>query len=163
MDTAPSLLKKIKIQPVNLKIYLTYQAIHRFGQQLIWPAEMGVMSRLPIGVFTGIHPDWEMCEHMGESLLLLFSCQIVSNSLWPHGLQHTRFPCPSASSGVCPSPCILNQWEDPEIYQIQALNQANQNDWPKEILSHVRELNYHKGATLWVCLCVYPQVVVVVV
>ena len=28
---------------------------------------------------------------------LLFSCQIVSNSLWPHGLQHTRLPCPSLS------------------------------------------------------------------
>ena len=32
--------------------------------------------------------------------LLLFSHPVVSNSLWPHGLQHTRFPCPS-SHGVC--------------------------------------------------------------
>ena len=24
-------------------------------------------------------------------------------------------------------------WEDPEIYQIWAVNQTNQNDWPKEI------------------------------
>ena len=24
-----------------------------------------------------------------------FSCSVVSNSLWPHGLQHTRLPCPS--------------------------------------------------------------------
>ena len=24
-------------------------------------------------------------------------------------------------------------WEDPEIYQIGIVNQANQNDWPKEI------------------------------
>ena len=24
-------------------------------------------------------------------------------------------------------------WEDPEIYRIETLNQANQNDWPKEI------------------------------
>ena len=23
-------------------------------------------------------------------------------------------------------------WEDPEIYQIWTVNQANQNDWPKE-------------------------------
>jgi len=24
-----------------------------------------------------------------------FSCSVVSDSLWPHGLQHTRPPCPS--------------------------------------------------------------------
>ena len=27
--------------------------------------------------------------------MLLFSCQVMSNSLNPHGLQHTRPPCPS--------------------------------------------------------------------
>ena len=26
------------------------------------------------------------------SLMLLLSCQVVSNSLWPQGLQHTRLP-----------------------------------------------------------------------
>ena len=29
-------------------------------------------------------------------LFLLFSHQVVSNSLWPHGLQHARLPCPSS-------------------------------------------------------------------
>ena len=28
-------------------------------------------------------------------LLLLFSCQVMSNSLWSHELQHIRLPCPS--------------------------------------------------------------------
>ena len=27
-----------------------------------------------------------------------FSCSVVSNSLQPHGLQHTRLPCPSTNS-----------------------------------------------------------------
>ena len=35
------------------------------------------------------------------SVLLLFSCQVVSDSLPPHGLQHTRLPYPSLSPGVC--------------------------------------------------------------
>ena len=35
-------------------------------------------------------------------LKLLFSCPVTSNSLWPHGLQHIRLPCPSPSPGVCP-------------------------------------------------------------
>ena len=29
--------------------------------------------------------------------------------LWPHGLQHTRLPCPSPFAWVCPSSCLLNQ------------------------------------------------------
>ena len=33
--------------------------------------------------------------------LLLFSHSVTSNSLWPHGLQHARLPCPSLSPGVC--------------------------------------------------------------
>ena len=32
--------------------------------------------------------------------LLLFSCQVVSDSLQPHGLQHARLPCLSLSPGV---------------------------------------------------------------
>ena len=45
-----------------------------------------------------------------ESLLLLFSSQVVSDFLWPHGLQRTRLPCPSPSPRVFPSSCLFNQW-----------------------------------------------------
>ena len=37
-------------------------------------------------------------------LWLLFSRSVVSNSLGPHGLQHTRLPCPLLSPRVCPCP-----------------------------------------------------------
>ena len=37
----------------------------------------------------------------------------MSESLWHHELQHTRPPCPSPSSGVCPS--SLHQWCCPAI------------------------------------------------
>ena len=43
-------------------------------------------------------------------LYLLFSHEILSNSLWPHGLQHTRFPCPSLSRWVCSNPRTLSRW-----------------------------------------------------
>ena len=36
-----------------------------------------------------------------DELSVQFSCSIVSNSLWPHELQHPRFPCPPLSPGVC--------------------------------------------------------------
>ena len=31
----------------------------------------------------------------------------MSNSLWPHGLQHARLPCPSLSPEVCSNSCVL--------------------------------------------------------
>ena len=34
----------------------------------------------------------------------------MSNSLWPHGLQHTRPPCPSLTPRVYPNSCPLSQW-----------------------------------------------------
>ena len=41
---------------------------------------------------------------------VLFSCSVVSDSLWPHGLQHTRPPCPSSAPGVYSNSCPLSQW-----------------------------------------------------
>ena len=29
-----------------------------------------------------------------------FSCSVASDSMWPHGLQHTRLPCPSPTPGA---------------------------------------------------------------
>ena len=34
-----------------------------------------------------------------------FSRSVVSDSLWPHELQHARPPCPSPTPGVHPNPC----------------------------------------------------------
>ena len=39
-----------------------------------------------------------------------FSHSVVSNSLQPHGLHHTRLCCPSPSPGVCSNSCPLSQW-----------------------------------------------------
>ena len=38
-----------------------------------------------------------------------FSCLVVSDSLRPHGLQHTRPPCPSPTPGLYSNPCPLSQ------------------------------------------------------
>ena len=44
-----------------------------------------------------------------------FSRSVMSDSLWPHGLQHTRPPCPSPTPGVYSNSCPLNQWCHPTI------------------------------------------------
>ena len=38
-------------------------------------------------------------------LILQFSCSVVSDSLPPHGLQHTRLPCASSTPGACSNSC----------------------------------------------------------
>ena len=50
-----------------------------------------------------------MCSHV--YLLILSSLQSLSPvGLWPHGLQHTRPPCPSPTPRVYPNSCPLSQW-----------------------------------------------------
>ena len=39
----------------------------------------------------------------------------MSDSLWPHGLHHTRLPCPSRSPRVCSNSCPLSWWRHPTI------------------------------------------------
>ena len=46
-------------------------------------------------------------------LLLLFSHSVASDSLRPHGLQHTRPPCPSPSPRVCSISCLPSRWCHP--------------------------------------------------
>ena len=41
---------------------------------------------------------------------LQFSHSVVSDSLWPHELQHARPPCLSPTPGVYPNSCPLSQW-----------------------------------------------------
>ena len=42
--------------------------------------------------------------------MLLFSCQVISDSLWPQGLWSARLLCPPLSPRVCSKSCPLNPW-----------------------------------------------------
>ena len=44
-----------------------------------------------------------------------FNCSIMSSSLRPHGLQHTRPSCPSPTPRVYSNSCPLSQWCHPTI------------------------------------------------
>ena len=44
-----------------------------------------------------------------------FSHSVASNSLRPHGLQHTRLPCPSPTPRAYSNSCPLSQWCHPTI------------------------------------------------
>ena len=43
------------------------------------------------------------------------SSSVMSNSWWPHGLQHARPPCPSSTLRACSNSCPLSRWCHPAI------------------------------------------------
>ena len=56
-------------------------------------------------------------ENKVVQLFLFISQDSVSQSysLWPHGLQHTRPPCPSPTPGVHSNSCLSRWWCCPTI------------------------------------------------
>ena len=47
-----------------------------------------------------------------------FSHSVMSDSLWPHGLQHARHPCPSPTPGAYSNSCPSSRWCHPTILSI---------------------------------------------
>ena len=43
------------------------------------------------------------------------SHSVLPDSLWPHGLQQARLPCPSPIPGVYSNSCLLSHWCHPTI------------------------------------------------
>ena len=79
---------------------------------------------LDIRLFTKINSIW--CTWKKTSITLKkkvtdtfssgqFSRSVVSDSLWPHELQHARPPCPSPTPGVHSNSCPLSWWCHPAI------------------------------------------------
>ena len=50
-----------------------------------------------------------------KNLSVQLSHSVVSNSLWPRGLHHTRLSCPSPTARVCSNLCPLSRWWHPTI------------------------------------------------
>ena len=57
-------------------------------------------------------------HHMWLHIILSsvhFSHSVMSDSLWPHSLQHSRLPCPSPTPGAHSNSCQLSRWCHPTI------------------------------------------------
>ena len=57
----------------------------------------------------------QMPPSLWASVQFSYSRSVVSNSLRPHGLQHTRPPCPSPTLGACSDSCPSSRWCHPTI------------------------------------------------
>ena len=60
------------------------------------------------------HKLHKICSYDCDAVLV-FSHSVVSDSLWPHGLQHARLFCPLPFPGACTNSCPLNQWCHPTV------------------------------------------------
>ena len=61
------------------------------------------------------HTDSLPLSYLGNLSSVQFSHSVMSDSLWPHGLQHTRPPCPSPTPRVYSNSCPLSWWWHPTI------------------------------------------------
>ena len=62
-----------------------------------------------------IHPaqcTWDVSFSFSDTFndSVQFSHSVMSNSLWPHGLQHARLSCPSPIPRVYSNSCPLSGW-----------------------------------------------------
>ena len=62
-----------------------------------------------------LHYKYKIMLTLTELFQYQFSCLVMSDSLRPHGLQHTRAPCLSTTPRVYSNSCPLSQWCHPTI------------------------------------------------
>ena len=53
--------------------------------------------------------------NQGKFSSVQFNHSVMSDSLWPHGQQHTRFPCPSPTPRDYLNSCPLSWWCHPTL------------------------------------------------
>ena len=64
----------------------------------------------------------------------------MSDSLLPHGLQHTSLPCPSPSPRACSNSCPLSQWCHPTISSSVTLSSSSALSFPASVSFPVCQL-----------------------
>ena len=59
----------------------------------------------------------EYCNLTHSHMQTKYCCSVTQScpTLWPHGLQHIRLPCPSQFPEVCSNSCPSRQWCHPPI------------------------------------------------
>ena len=97
-------------------------SVHGFSRQVYWsglpcPSPRNLLNPGIEPRSTALQVDSWPSEPSMKLLTLVrqFSHSIMSDSLWPHGLQHTRLLYPSSTPGACSNLCPLSQWCHPTI------------------------------------------------
>ena len=62
-----------------------------------------------------------------DSFSVWFSCSVVSDSSRPHGLEHSRPPCPPPTPRTCSNSCPLSCWCHPTTSSCRPLSSCLQS------------------------------------
>ena len=81
----------------------------------IMPYGLLYLTFLIYRIVLKVHPCCSMFLRFIPFVSLFFSHSVVSDSLWPHGLQHPRLPCPSPTPGSCSNSYPSSWWCYPTI------------------------------------------------
>ena len=97
--------------------WLGYDKLISQQQNITQPPLQGCFARL---CGTAVFP----CS------LVHFSRSVMPDSLWPHGLQHARPPCPSPTPRVYSNSCPSNWWCHPTISSSVTLFSSRLQSFP---------------------------------
>ena len=89
-----------------------------------------------------------LAEH---SVSVQFSRSVMSDSLWPHGLQNTRPPCPSPTPGVHSNSCPSSWWCHPTISSAVVPFSSRPQYFPASGSFHMSQLFTSGGENIWWC------------
>ena len=116
--------RKLEIIFLKLSLFWAYQRTifaKQSGEMTPRITYLGRRMRLT-NCFTFVRvwePLMRECGHLYRPLWNVVSVQcsrsVLSDSLRPHGLQHTRPPCLSPTPGVYSNSCLLSPWCHPTI------------------------------------------------
>ena len=77
-----------------------------------------------------------------------FSCSVMSDSLWPHGLQHVRLPCPSPTPRAYSNSYVyhisdsIQSFHPPSSASPPAFNLSSIRVFSNELVLHIRWPKY---------------------
>ena len=81
----------------------------------------------------------------------------VTNSLWRHGLQHARLPCPSPSPRACSNSCSFSWWYHPIISSSVNPFSSHLQSFPASGSSPVSQFFTSGGQSIGVSASVFPM------
>ena len=72
-------------------------------------------AKTNLKIYLSFQTEWVFNSNLTQSWKSQFnlSRSVVSDSLWPHGLQYARLPCPSPTPRVYSNSCPLSRWCHP--------------------------------------------------
>ena len=74
----------------------------------------------------------------------------ISNSLWPHGLQYVRLPCPSPTPQAYSNSCPLSRWCHPTISSSVIPSSSHLQSFPVSVSFPMSQLFTSSGQSIGV-------------